>query len=394
MTTMNNIDQAIHAEIASNAGTVLDAQVDGKQDYTSQPQAENQGKPESELRAAARRHGYTLKELAQLMGVSYRYLSQVSSGSRPWSPMMRERAMAVLGEVPGQGVVYRQGGVVQSESSVIRERAREKGMTLKDLSVVVGMSYRYMTQVARGQRNMSPSMQVRVESALGGPVEIAPALCANRQECIPNGGSSFIRERARELGLSMGDLADLVGVSRGFMSDVARGRRSLSPKKQARVEKILAAPVRVEAVQPPTVDPRALWERMDAHGISQNETARRAGISPAHLSHIMNGERTPSGDVLRRLHAVLFAPSSQELVAPVELKVMAWKKGGRNGVVVKGAGGPGGDTIRSGGRVPWGAEVEFAYTSGYDSRGRVSVNHLVDERGYGVMLNRPEKEAA
>ena len=66
---------------------------------------------------------------------------------------------------------------------------------------------------------------------------------------------------------------------------------------------------------------------MDAHGYSQNETARRAGISPAHLSQIMNGQRTPSGDVLRRLHAVLFAPTSQELVAPVELRVMGWKRG-------------------------------------------------------------------
>ena len=52
-------------------------------------------------------------------------------------------------------MVYRQGGVITGESSVIRERARERGMTLKDLAVVVGMSYRYMTQVARGQRNMS-----------------------------------------------------------------------------------------------------------------------------------------------------------------------------------------------------------------------------------------------
>ena len=398
MTTMNNIDQAIHAEIASNAGTVLDAQFEGQDDgntlLAQQAQANNRGKQESELRAAARRKGYTLKELAVLMGVSYRYLSQVSSGSRPWSPMMRERAMAVMGEVPGQGLVYRQGGAVTSESSVIRERAREKGMTLKDLALVVGMSYRYMTQVARGQRSMSPSMQVRVESALGGLVENAPALCANRQESIPNGGSSFIRERARELGLSMGELADLVGVSRGFMSDVARGRRNLSPKKQARVEAVLDAPVKVEAAQVPTVDPRALWDRMEAHGISQNEVARRAGISVAHLSHIMNGQRTPSGDVLRRLHEVLFAPTSQELVASVELKVMAWKKGGRNGVVVKGAGGPGGDAIRTGGRVPWGAEVEFAYTSGYDSRGRLSVNHIVDERGYGVMLSRPEADDA
>ena len=53
-----------------------------------------------------------------------------------------------------------------------------------------------------------------------------------------------------------------------------------------------------------------------------------------------------------------------------EVWVMAWKKGGRNGVVVRGAGGPGsggnqpGGTVRIGGRVPWGAEVEYAYLTG------------------------------
>ena len=394
-----SINQANQNEIITGAETVLDGQVDGHGDtgtlLAQQAQAgnraESRGKPESELRAAARRHGYTLKELAALMGASYSHLCSVANGHRPWTAELREKVMAILGEFPGQGIVYRQGGAVTGESSLIRERAREKGMTLKDLSLMVGMSYRYMTQVARGQRNMSPSMQVRVESALGGPVEIAPAVCANRHGSIPSGGSSYLRERAREKGLSMGELADLVGVSRGFMSDVARGRRNLSPRMQARVEQVLDAPVRVEAAPVPTVDPRALWDRMEAHGISQNETARRAGISPSLLSQVMNGLRTPSGDVLRRLYDVLFAPTSQELVAPVELKVMGWKKGGRNGVVIKGAGGPGGDTIRTGGRVPWGAEVEFAYTSGYDSRGRLSVNHLVDERGYGVMLNKPEQ---
>ena len=299
-TTTNHANQS---ETITSTQAVHNGKVGGQYDGNSLPaqQAQagnrtaNQGKPESELRAAARRKGYTLKELAALMGASYSHLCSVANGHRPWTPDLREKVMAVLGEVPGQGVVYRQGGVVQSESSVIRERARDKGMTLKDLAVVVGMSYRYMTQVARGQRSMSPALQARMESALGGPVEIAPALCANRQDSIPNGGSSFIRERARELGLSMGELADLVGVSRGFMSDVARGRRNLSPRMQARVEQVLEAPVRVEAAQPPTVDPRTLWDRMDAHGYSQNETARRAGISPAHLSQIMNGYAPPLG---------------------------------------------------------------------------------------------------
>ena len=283
----------------------------------------NTGKPESELRAAARRKGLTLKELAHRMGVNYNHLCSVANGRRPWTPMLREKAMAALGEVPGQGVVYRQGGLVQGKSE-----------------------------------------------------------------------SNYIRERAREVGLSMGELADRVGISRSYLSQAARGERNFGPQVESRVEAVLQAPVRVEAARRSTVDPRALWDRMEAHGISQNETARRAGISPALLSQIMNGQRTPSGKVLRRLYEVLFAPSPAELVAPVELRVMGWKKDGRNGVVIRGAGGPGGDSIRVGGRVPWGAEVQYAYTSGYDSGGRVSVNQLVDERGYGVMLAQPRREPA
>ena len=126
-----------------------------------------------------------------------------------------------------------------------------------------------------------------------------------------------------------------------------------------------------------------------------------AGICTGYLSEIMAGRRTPSGKVLRNLHEVLFRPSQAELVVPAEVKVMAWKKDGRQGVVVKGAGGPGaggnqpgGGTIRIGGRVPRGARVEYAYRAGYDSAGQVSVTHLVDERGYGAMLEKAEPEAA
>ena len=41
------------------------------------------------------------------------------------------------------------------------------------------------------------------------------------------------------------------------------------------------------------VDQGALWSRMDAHGISQNEVARRAGISSAHLSQIIDRQEHP-----------------------------------------------------------------------------------------------------
>ena len=351
---------------------------------------QTKGKAESELRAAARRKGLNLKQLAERMGVNYSHLCSVAGGRRPWTPVLRERAMAVLGEVPGQGIVYRQGGLVQGESTCIRERARERGLTQKDLAEQVGVSEGYMSDVCRGRRNMSPAVQARVERVLETPVEIAPAIYANRSDGPVQGESTYIRERAREQGLTLRQVADRTGLSYGYVVQVSRGQRNLSPAAQARMESVLDAPVKAEAAQPRDVDPSALWDRMEAHGISQNEVARRAGISVSYLSQIMNGQRKPSGDVLRRLHEVLFAPSAAELVAPVELKVMAWKKGGRNGVVVQGAGGPGSGTIRTGGRVPWGAEVEFAYTTGYDSRGRLSVNHIVDERGCSAMLKQDE----
>ena len=126
---------------------------------------------ESELRAAARRRGLTMKELAVKMGVSAGYLSQIANGGRPWTPKMREKVVAVLGEVPGQGIVYRQGGVVTGESSFIRERARTLGMTMHDLADRVGVSYSYMTQVARGRQSMGVKVQAQGRVGVACPGE-------------------------------------------------------------------------------------------------------------------------------------------------------------------------------------------------------------------------------
>ena len=121
-----------------------------------------------------------------------------------------------------------------------------------------------------------------------------------------SGGSTYIRERARALGMSLRELAERVGVSYGYMSMVSRGHRSMGVKVQARMEAALETPAKVAPAACATVDPHALWERMDAHGFSQNEVARRVGISSSHFSQIMNGKSSPSGDVLKGLHGVLF----------------------------------------------------------------------------------------
>ena len=157
--------------------------------------------------------------------------------------------------------------------------------------------------------------------------------------------------------------------------------------------------MKIAPAQPACIDREAVWDRMNAHGFSQNEVARRGGISSSYLSQIMSGKSTPSPGVLKRLHGVLFQHTKSERVMPAEVKVLGWRKGERSGMVVRGAGGPGrggkdgGGAVRVGGCVPWGAKAEYAYRAGYDGLGRLSVTHVV-ERGYSAMLTQPERGAA
>ncbi|MXZ89982.1 MAG: transcriptional regulator [Chloroflexi bacterium] len=305
-----------------------------------------------------------------------------------------EPSVHTSGDVNASHVNYTGEAATGRAESHLSVAARERGLNIKELAALMGIGPSHLSQVARGKKTLTPYMSAKIEAVLGW---VPPQGVVHRQGGVLHGGeSTYLRERAREQGMTLRQVADRAGLTYGYVVQVSRGHRNLSPAAQARMESVLEAPVKIEAAQCPATDPNALWERMDAHGWSQNETARRAGISIGMLSQVMNGKPTPSGDLLRRLHGVLFAPSAAELVAPVELKVIAWKKGGRNGVVIKGAGGPrnggkpGDGTIRVGGRVPWGAEVQFAYTTGYDSHGRVSVNHVVDGRGCSALLKRCE----
>ena len=169
-------------------------------------------------------------------------------------------------------------------------------------------------------------------------------------------------------------------------------------KLQVQVEAVLGGQAKVASAQCPDIDRQFIWQRMEELDISQNEVARRAGISSGHLSQIMNGARNPSAVVLRKLHEALFQRTQgEERVMPVALKVLGWKKGERSGMVVHGARGRDGTArggaVRIGGRVPWGAKAEFAYRAGYDGTGKVSVTHVMAP-GISVLLAQPEAGAA
>ena len=48
-----------------------------------------------------------------------------------------------------------------------------------------------------------------------------------------------------------------------------------------------------------------VWELLDKLDMSQNELARRCGISRGYMSQLMRGERSPSARLRRRLQQVL-----------------------------------------------------------------------------------------
>ena len=69
---------------------------------------------------------------------------------------------------------------------------------------------------------------------------------------------------------------------------------------------------------------------------------------------------------------------------PAEVKVLAWRKGERSGMVVRENNG---HTARVGGRMPHGANVEFAYRTGYDGSGWTYVHHVI-QRDCSALLTR------
>ena len=57
----------------------------------------------------------------------------------------------------------------------------------------------------------------------------------------------------------------------------------------------------------------AVWELLDQFDMSQNELARQCGIASGYLSHLMNGRRSPSPPIRRRLMEVLGVDDSHQL---------------------------------------------------------------------------------
>ena len=61
------------------------------------------------------------------------------------------------------------------------------------------------------------------------------------------------------------------------------------------------------------LDTAALWERLTTLNRSQNWLAREVGVSPGYMSMLVNGERSPSGRIRRRMLKALGLNHFQQL---------------------------------------------------------------------------------
>ena len=61
------------------------------------------------------------------------------------------------------------------------------------------------------------------------------------------------------------------------------------------------------------LDAAALFERLNLLDRSQNWLARQIGVTPAYVSILVNGGRSPSGRIRRRMQKALGVTRSQQL---------------------------------------------------------------------------------
>ena len=61
------------------------------------------------------------------------------------------------------------------------------------------------------------------------------------------------------------------------------------------------------------LNPLAIWEHLSKRDMSQNDLARAPSVSSGHILLLMNGKRSPSTGVRRRLQAMLGVTDFHEL---------------------------------------------------------------------------------
>lgn len=118
---------------------------------------------------------------------------------------------------PAPRPLERPAPVPRLSGARIREERERRGIGLRTLAALAGLSPAYLSRIERGQRGLSAEVAGRLEAALAE----APA--------APTIDGAAIRAMREVRGLTVRAFAELVGISPGFVSRMENGRRLVTP---------------------------------------------------------------------------------------------------------------------------------------------------------------------
>ncbi|WP_337825287.1 helix-turn-helix domain-containing protein [Amycolatopsis sp. A1MSW2902] len=133
---------------------------------------------------------------------------------------------------------------------------------------------------------------------------------------LPGFSPSRLRAARERRGLSILDLADLIGMTRSSVHKWEAGDVAPDPRRAKKAADVLGVPL--QALTDLVDDEIGLAERRALNGMTARDLSRESGIDSATLSHIESGHRRPSEHQAAALAAVLG-------LGPAELQAL-WER--------------------------------------------------------------------
>ncbi|MDK2821405.1 MAG: hypothetical protein PWP31_1370 [Clostridia bacterium] len=182
----------------------------------------------------------------------------------------------------------------------IRELREGRGYSLHDLAERSGVSVSYLSEIERGAKR--PSLKIIDK--------IAEALNTSKGQLVEAGSQQGVKpgERIRLLreknGKNLSDLAEEIGISVSYLSEIERGNVYPAVDTLKKIANALGTSVKTIMDEGSSLGNR-LRQTREERGLTQAQLAEAAGVSAGLIGQIEKGKVHPSLKTLEKIGKVL-----------------------------------------------------------------------------------------
>lgn len=199
------------------------------------------------------------------------------------------------------------------DRDALKRYREQKGLTQRELADRAGVSASYVNEIENGRKRPSLRVLNRIAAELGVPAGVLVGRLGqvsgrSEGENYASDGLTMgdkLRLARLERGLTLTQLASETGLSPSHLSDIERGHAIPAVETLSAI----AAALRVRMSDLIRQDTATLGEkiqRLRANlGISRQELARSAGLSPSFIAQLEDGKARASLDSVERLATAL-----------------------------------------------------------------------------------------